>query len=243
MKTVKEVAAWTGVSARTLHHYDAIGLLKPAKVTEVGYRLYDEESIERLYLIRLFQELGFSLKQIADILDAPDYDRNRILEQQVMLLKKKKEHLENLITLAQGIKLTGVNYMKFPKGYDPKKIDEYSEQAKVLYGKTDAYKEFEQKSKNRTKAQEQALGDGVMDFFVRLGALRDQDPGSEAVQSWVMELQAYFTEHFYTCTPQILMGLGQMYAGGGSMTENIDAAGGPGTGEFAQKAIEIYCSK
>lgn len=243
MKTVKEMAAWTGVSARTLHHYDAIGLLKPAKVTEAGYRLYDEGCIERLYLIRLFQELGFPLKQIADILDAPDYDRNRILEQQILLLKKKKEHLENLIHLAQGIKQTGVRYLEFPKGYDPKKIDEYSAQAKTLYGKTDAYKEYEQKSKNRSKEENSALGDGVMNLFARLGQLRGEDPGSQAVQSWVAELQAYFTEHFYTCTPQILQGLGQMYAGGGSMTENIDAAGGAGTGEFACKAIEIYCSK
>ena len=80
-----------------------------------------------------------------------------------------------------------------------------------------------------------------MDFFVRLGQLKHLSPDSAEVQAWVKELQAYFTENFYNCTPQILMGLGQMYAGGGSMTENIDAAGGEGTGEFARQAIEIYC--
>lgn len=73
--------------------------------------------------------------------------------------------------------------------------------------------------------------------------MKDKAPDSDAVQGWVKELQAFFTEHFYTCTPQILTALGKMYAAGGSMTENIDAAGGAGTAEFARQAIKSYCSK
>lgn len=242
MKTVTEIANQTGVSVRTLHHYDAIGLLKPTKVTEAGYRLYDEEALEKLYLILLFREIGFPLKDIRGILDAPDYDRNRVLEQQIQLLEKKKTHLDYMINMTRGIKLLGVNYLEFD-GFDFKKIDDYAAQAKTLYGKTDAYKEYEQKVKNRTKEASQAINDRVMDFFVRLGKIKDQDPGSEAAQAWVAELQAFFTEHYYNCTPQILMGLGEGYAGGGSMTENIDAAGGKGTGEFAREAIVIYCKK
>ena len=79
MKSVKEIAKQSGVSVRTLHHYDAIGLLKPTRVTEAGYRYYDDEALERLYLILLFREIGFPLKEIQGILDAPDYDRNRVL--------------------------------------------------------------------------------------------------------------------------------------------------------------------
>ena len=79
MKTVKEVSRLTGVSVRTPHHYDAIGLLKPTQVTEAGYRLYDGAALERLYMILVYRELGLSLKAIGDILDAPDYDRNRVL--------------------------------------------------------------------------------------------------------------------------------------------------------------------
>ena len=242
MKTVKEVAKQAGVSVRTLHHYDAIGLLKPTRVTEAGYRYYDDDALERLYLILLFREIGFPLKDIQGILDAPDYDRSRVLEQQVELLEAKKTHLQNLIDLTRGIKLIGVKYLEF-EGFDFKKLDEYSAQAKTIYGKTDAYKEYAQKAKGRTKEQENALGDQTMDFFVRLGQMKDQDPGSEAVQTLVKELQAFFTEHFYTCTPQILLGLGEGYAGGGILNENIDTAGGKGTGEFARKAIEIYCGK
>ena len=128
------------------------------------------------------------------------------------------------------------------EGFDPNKIDEYSEQAKMLYGKTDAYKEFEQKSKGRTREQEKDLGAQVMDLFAQLGKMRPCQPDCDAAQAWAKELQAFFTEHFYTCTPQILKGLAESYAGGGSMTENIDKVGGAGTGAFAKEIIDIYVS-
>ena len=240
MKTVNEIAQLTHVSVRTLHHYDAIGLLKPTAVTEAGYRLYDDAALERLYLILLFRELEFPLKDIAEILDAPDFDRNRILEQQIRLLKAKAQHLQTLIHLAGGIKLLGVKNLKF-KNWDPKKIDEYSAQAETLYGKTEAWKEYSEKAKSRSREQENALGEGLMELFAKLGTMKELSPESAEVQAWVRELQSYITEHFYNCTPQILQGLGEMYAGGGSMTENIDAAGGTGTGEFARDAIRTFC--
>ena len=240
MKTVNEIAQLAHVSVRTLHHYDAIGLLKPTEVTEAGYRLYDDAALERLYLILLFRELEFPLKDIQGILDAPDFDRNRILEQQVELLKAKANHLQTLIHLANGIKLIGVKYLEF-NSWDPKKIDEYQAQAETLYGKSEAWQEYTQKAKNRTKEQNKNINDKVMDFFVELGRIKHLSPDSTEAQTWVKELQTFFTEHFYTCTPQILKGLGEMYAGGGSMTENIDAAGGKGTGAFALEAIKVYC--
>ena len=242
MKTVMEIAKQTGVSVRTLHHYDAIGLLKPTRVTEAGYRMYDEDALERLYLILLFREIGFPLKEIRGILDAPDYDRNRVLEQQIGLLEKKKLRLDYITDLARGIKLIGVKYLEM-NGFDINKIDDYAAQAKTLYGKTEAYQQYEQKVKSRTIEESETVNSQVMDFFVRLGGMKALPPESEAVQAWVAELQAFFTEHFYNCTPQILMGLSKAYSGGGSLNENIDAAGGKGTGEFARKAIEIYCSK
>ena len=240
MRTVNEIAQLAHISVRTLHHYDAIGLLKPTVITEAGYRLYDDAALERLYLILLFRELEFPLKDIQGILDAPDFDRNRILEQQVELLKAKANHLQTLIHLASGIKLVGVRYLEF-NNWDHRKIDEYQAQAETLYGKTDAWKEYSEKAKGRSKGQEQALGDGIMELFSKLGTMKELSPESAEVQAWVTELQSYITEHFYNCTPQILRGLGEMYAGGGSMTENIDAFGGKGTGEFARDAIQIYC--
>ena len=239
MKTVKEVSRLTGVSIRALHHYDTIGLLTPTRVTEAGYRLYDDEAVEKLYMILVFRELGLSLKQISAVLHAPDFDRNRVLEQQIALMEQRVCQLQNRITLARGILTMGVKYMDF-EGFDPRKIDDYCHQAKTLYGKTDAYKEFEQKRKNRTRQQEKDLGAQVMDLFGRLGSLRPCAPGCEEAQAWAKELQEFFNRHFYTCTPQILRSLAESYAGGGSMTENIDKASGPGTGAFAKAVIDIY---
>lgn len=242
MKTVNDVSRMTGVSIRTLHHYDAIGLLKPTQITDAGYRLYDEDAIEQLFLILLFKEIGFPLKEIQCILTAPDFDRNQVLEHQIDLLQQKVTYLQNRIQLARGIQLVGIKHMNL-KEFDMKKIDDYAVQAKALYGKTDAYQEFEKKSAGRSKETENALGNQVMEFFVRLGAMRHMDPGCPEVQAWVKELQAFFTEHYYNCTNPILLSLAESYAGGGSMNENIDNAGGAGTGAFAQEAIAIYCKE
>lgn len=242
MKTVKEVSKLTGVSVRALHHYDAIDLLKPTQVTESGYRLYDDAAQEKLYMILLFRELGLSLKEIAGILHAPDYDRNHCLERQIKLMQERVGKLQNRITLAKGMLTVGMKYMDF-EGFDAKKMDEYGTQAKALYGKTDAYKEFSQKSAGRTTQQEKDLGAQVMDFFAKLGKMRPCEPACEAAQSWAKKLQDFLTANYYTCTPQILGSLAEIYAGGGSMTENIDKVGGAGTGAFAKEVIDIYIEK
>lgn len=112
MKTVNQVSKLTGVSIRTLHYYDEIGLLHPSAVTEAGYRLYDDTALERLQHIMLFRELEFPLKDIKDILNSSHFDRNKALEQQIELLTLKREHIDNLITFARGIKTIGVKNMK-----------------------------------------------------------------------------------------------------------------------------------
>ena len=239
MITVNEVSKLTGVSIRTLHYYDEIHLLKPTKITESGYRLYDEDSLERLQQILLFRELEFPLKEIKQILDSPGFDRQKALEQQIELLTLKKEHLENLILFARGIHGIGVRTMDF-SAFDTKKLDEYAKKAKETWQHTDAYKEFEEKDKKRGKEDNKALMKELMDIFVDFGKMKDLDPASEEAQTQVRVLQTYITEHFYKCTPQILSGLGQMYACGGEFTENIDAAGGEGTAEFVNRAIQVY---
>lgn len=242
MRTVKEVSNLTGVSVRTLHYYDQIGLLHPTKVTDAGYRLYDDEALEKLQQIMLFRELEFPLADIRKILDSSDFDRNRALEQQIELLTLRKEHIENLIMFARGIKALGVRYMDFT-AFDTKKLDQYAEEAKKQWGQTDAYKEYEQKTKDMSKAQMNQMGAGIMDLFVEFGQMAADGckPEEEAAQAQVKKLQDFITEYFYTCTKEILAGLGKMYNGGGTFTENIDNAGGEGTADFAARAIEIYC--
>lgn len=240
MMTVKEVSKITGVSIRTLQYYDTIGLLKPNTYTESGYRLYDDTALERLQQILLFKELEFSLKEIKMIMDAPGFDRNKALEQQIELLTMKKEHLENLINFARGIKKLGVKKMDFTV-FDTKKLDEYSKRAKEQWGKTKEYEEFEEKAKKRTKEEEQTVASDFMLIFVEFGKMKAKNPAEEEVQLQVKKLQDYISKHYYDCCREILSGLGKMYSGGGEFTENIDKAGGPGTAEFSSRAIEIYC--
>lgn len=125
--------------------------------------------------------------------------------------------------------------------FDTKKMDEYAAQAQASWGDTDAYKEYEKKTEGLSKEQKNGLGIEMMEIFKEFGQLLSANPGDEPVQAQVKKLQDYITEHFYTCTDEILSGLGKMYAAGGSMTENIDKAGGKGTAEFVSEAIEIYC--
>ena len=240
MRTVKEVSELTGVSVRTLHYYDQIGLLHPTKITDAGYRLYDDTALEGLQHIMLFKELEFPLKDIAKIINGSDFDRNRALEQQIELLTLKKEHIENLILFARGIHGIGVKNMDF-SAFDTRKMDEYAAQAKATWGKTDAYKEYETKTDHLTDAQKNALGEQMMGLFAEFGGMMEQPIESEPVQNQVKKLQDYITEHFYTCTNEILAHLGKMYSGGGSMTENIDSVGGNGCAEFVARAIEMYC--
>ncbi len=255
MITVNEVSKLTGVSIRTLQYYDKIGLLHPAEYTEAGYRLYDDAALETLQQILLFRELEFPLKDIKKIVGSPDFDRSKALAQQIELLTLKKEHLENLIDLAKGLKLRGVRHLKFD-AFDTRKIDEYAAQAKASWGTTPAYKEFEEKSKGRTQEDDQNIAQGLMDIFAEFGAIRgaeagtlkgaeldavkSADPASAEAQALVKKLQDYITQHFYNCTNEILSGLGKMYAGGGDFTKNIDSYGGEGTAEFVHQAIEVY---
>ncbi len=242
MLTVHEVSKLTGVSIRTLQYYDSIGLLHPAEYTESGYRLYDDAALEKLQQILLFRELEFPLKEIKQIIQSPGFDRNKALEQQIALLTLKKEHLENLIDLARGIKLTGGKPTMDFSAFDTKKIDEYTAQAKASWGSTPEYREFEEKSKGRGKAETAALNEQMMQIFVKFGAMKGEDPSSEKAQQLVKDLKDFITAHFYTCSNQVLSGLGQMYAGGGEMTANIDRYGGEGTAVFTNAAIQVFCS-
>lgn len=242
MMTVNEVSKLTGVSIRTLQYYDKIGLLKPTRYTESGYRLYDDTALEMLQQILLFKELEFPLKEIKEIISRPDFDRNKALEQQIEMLTMKKEHLENLIDFARGIQLIGVGTMDFSV-FDTKKMDEYARQAKEQWGKTAEYKEFEQKSQNRSEDEQRVITERFMQLFTDFGKLKDGKPESAEAQSLVKKLQNYITENFYQCSNDILLSLGQMYAGGGEFTANIDRAGGTGTADFTAEAIRIYCGK
>lgn len=239
MKTVKEVSELTGVSVRALHHYDAIGLLRPTRVTEAGYRLYDGEALKRLWTILLFRELDFPLAAIRAILDNPATDRENVLNAQIELLEMRRNRLDGVIRLAKNVRDRGGEAMSF-QAFDREKQKEHARRAKETWGDTEAYCEFEKKDAGRAPEEKEEVNEGLMRIFREFGALLALDPADAPVQAQVKALKDYITKHFYDCKPEILAGLGQMYAAGGEMTQNIDAAGGKGTAEFAGRAIEIF---
>ena len=240
MRTVNEVSKLTGVSVRALHHYDAIGLLRPTEVTEAGYRLYDDTALSRLQSILLFRELQFPLKEIKAILDSPDFDLSEALTEQIGLLELQYKHIGELISFAREIQKKGVTEMDFHV-FDKSEIEQYKKEANEKWGHTKEYEEYEQKEKRGHDFDEAARK--LMGLFSELGALKEMSPADPAVQEKISALQSFITDNYYTCTTEILGGLGQMYAEEERFHHNIDKAGGEGTAEFVKQAIEIYCCK
>lgn len=112
MRTVKQVSDLTKISVRMLHHYDKIGLLKPTKLTQAGYRLYDDEALETLQQILFFKELDFQLNEIKDIITNPHFDKMKALENHKKLIILKRDRLNGLIELINNT-LKGANTMSF----------------------------------------------------------------------------------------------------------------------------------
>lgn len=235
MMTVRQISRLAGVSVRTLHHYDAVGLLKPSAVTQAGYRLYDSQALERLRRILLFRALGFSLREIGLLLEDPG-GQGAALERQLALLRGEKARLEGLILLAQGLKTIGVDQMDLAM-FDQKRAGEYAAQAQAAYGHTAEYREYAQRAAGRSQEEFQGLSAQLMAIFAEFGQLRPLAPEAPPVQAKVEELRAFITRHFYTCSRQVLRGLGTVYAADPRFSANIDRAGGPGTADFVSRAI------
>ncbi|MBP0973050.1 MAG: MerR family transcriptional regulator [Oscillospiraceae bacterium] len=239
MRTVHEVSKLTGVSIRTLQYYDKIGLLSPTERTEAGYRLYDDAALERLGQILLFRELEFPLAEIRDILDAPVFDRDLALRQQIDLLILKKERLDRIIGLARDMQKKGEITMDF-KAFDESKIEEYATRAKAAWGTTKEYAAYTEKAAGRTTEDYKTIAEGLMAIFAEFGALREQSEDAPEVQALVVKLRDYISEHYYPCSNEMLGNLGKMYAAEGEFRENIDKAGGKGTAAFASNAIAVF---
>ena len=238
---IKEFARLTGVSVRTLHYYDEIGLLKPALVDQsTGYRYYDEASLLRMQQILFYRELDFPLKSIRQILSQPNYDTAKALNQQKHLLTLKKERLERLISAIDGA-MKGENIMT---AFDNTEFEAYKAEAREKWGKTEAYKQHEEKTKGYTKDNWNSLAGRMDAIFAEFAASlqADADPSSAEARSLVKKLQNHITENYYTCTPQILAGLGQMYVLDDRFRNNIDKHA-EGTAQFVCDAICIYCRK
>lgn len=241
---IKEFAALCGVSVRTLHYYDEIGLLKPPFVDEQnGYRFYDEQSLERMLEILFYRELDFPLKSILEILSSPDYDKKEAFRKQKELLTLKKKRLERLISALDEAEQGGIPMNTFNNNEYETARKQYADEAKQRWGSTDAYKESQAKTADYSKEKWEDVNAGMDSILSEFADCKRSGakPVDEPAQSLVKKLQQYITDNFYTCTNEILAGLGEMYVADERFRQNIDKHG-EGTAEFISAAVRIYCN-
>ena len=242
---IKEFAELTGVSVRTLHYYDEIGLLKPSFVDEQnGYRFYDENSLERMQEILFYRELDFPLKSIVEILASPNYDKQKALAEQKRLLAIKKDRLERLIAALEQAEKGEITMSAFDNSEYETARQQYEDEAKLRWGATDAYKESQAKTVGYSKDKWNEVLAGMNGVFAEFAESKKcgDSADSETAQQLVKKLKDYITANFYHCTNDILAGLGQMYVCDERFKNNIDSHG-EGTAEFVSEAIKIYCKK
>jgi DNA-binding transcriptional MerR regulator len=239
---INEVAKLTGISVRTLHYYDEIGLLHPSEITEAGYRLYDGQALERLQQILFFRELSFPLKEIKSILNNPAFDKHRALENHKKLLLLRRSRLNDLIALVDNT-LKGDYDMSFQE-FDQSEIEnaqkKYAQEAKERYGGTDAYAESEHKTKGYGKEDWSRINTEAEEIYRDFAASMDKEPFAPEVQKLVADWQAHITKNYYNCTKEILAGLGEMYVADARFTESIDKHG-KGLAAFMSRSIAYYC--
>lgn len=244
---IKEFGELTGVSVRTLHYYDEIGLLKPCCVDEHnGYRFYDENSLERMQEILFYRELDFSLKDIQEILQNPNYNKSEALEKQKHLLVLKNERIKRLINALDNA-MKGVNIMDknvFDNSEYKKVRNEYAAEARKKWGKTSAYKESQNKTADYSKDKWNEVNGEMNSLIAEFAKLKANNvkPSDKKAQTLVKAWQDMITRNYYNCTDEILCGLGQMYIADERFTKNIDKFG-DGTASYISEAIKIYCKK
>ncbi|MEA4994157.1 HTH-type transcriptional activator mta [bioreactor metagenome] len=239
---INEAARLAGVTVRTLRYYDQIGLLKPSRVTEAGYRVYDAKALETLQQILFFRELDFPLREIQALMEKPGYDRRRALEGHRALLLEKKKHIEGLIALADR-SLNGEDDMSFQE-FDKSRLEDmrtrYAAEVQERWGDTAAYRQEQARTAGWGEDKWRAVS-GRGEALMRAFAMRrGEAPQSAAVQALVGQWQTYITESFYHCTYEILSGLGAMYVEDQRFTDSIDQYG-PGTAALMAEAIGVHC--
>jgi len=247
MMKVKEVSELAGVSVRTLHHYDEIGLLTPEHTTEAGYRLYSDRDLETLQQILFFRELDLPLKQIKDILQDPSFDPKEALGlHRKMLLEKRRridkvlETLEKTIRQAKGeIQMTNQEKFEgFNFSHNP-----YEQEARERWG-DEAVDASKKKLGGMSPEEQKAMGDRMNEIYRKLAALRrgpaDSDEAQAAIKEWYDFLNSgNFGTHY---TLEAFKGLGQMYVDDERFTRNIDKFG-EGLAKFLRDGMAVYADR
>jgi DNA-binding transcriptional MerR regulator len=242
--SVKQLVKIAGVSARTLHYYDQIGLLKPSFIKENGYRCYEERELLKLQQILFFRELQFSLKDIARMINSSGFNQLEALKDQRKLLELKKERTQGLINtldntikkIEGGVSMTDDDLFKpFKDG----KLVEYMDEAKKRWGETEAYRQSMEKVKHWTKEDYARIKKDGEEFTKQLAEAMDKDIKSPEVQA-LIEKHYQGIKYFYDCPLEMYRNLGNMYIADFRFTAYYDKFK-PGLAAWLQRAISYYC--
>lgn len=239
---VKEVAELVGVSVRTLHHYDQIGLLTPKEITDSGYRLYSEENLETLQQILFFKELGFTLKEIKKIINSPLFNRQEaLILQRKMLIEKRKKVDKMIETIDKTIKhMAGEIQMTNEERFEGINVgfNQFEEEARRRWG-NQSIDEINAKLKGMSKDEQNDLSDRWDMIFNKLACLRDQSPESQEVQATIKQWYDFLNENFSKYSLDAFYGLGQLYINDERFTKNIDQYG-EGLAKLMSEAMEVF---
>jgi len=243
MFRVGEVAGISGVTVRTLHHYERIGLLAPAGRSPAGYRLYSEADCERLSRILYYRELGFPLDDIAALLDDPTADRFAHLERQHALLRERLRRVGAMVASLEremeahmtGYNLTAEEKLDVFGDFDP---DQYDDEARERWGGTDAWRQSQARARAYGKADWKRIQAEMTDLDSRIAAaMRAGTPATgETAMALAEEHRQLIGRWFYDCSYETHRGLGAMYVDDPRFTANIDKTA-PGLAAYLREAI------
>jgi DNA-binding transcriptional MerR regulator len=242
--TVKQLADLAGVSRRTLHHYDEIGLLKPTVQGSNRYRYYNEQAALRLQQILFYRELGLSLNEIQTILEQPDFDLLQALQTHKAELQKRVVRLNRLIATVDKTILHVKGELKMSNqeifgGFSEEQQEEYARQARERWDPTLVDQSMKLWKSYSPEKKQQVLDEGKA-IYVDILELMEQGqaPGSPEVQACLVRWHQHM-RYFYEPTWAILRGLGQGYANDPQFRANFEKMH-PDLPDFLQAAIEIY---
>lgn len=226
---IREVAAVTKISVRTLHHYDKIGLISPKRNPGNDYRVYTDEDLDRLQQVLFFRACGFRLEKIAAILEHPEFDRKVALLLQKRALLHERDRIDAMLaTLERTLDDSkGVTFMsqeeKF-SGFDFSR-NPYEEEARQRWG-DEAVDRSKKAVSSMTKAEQQALSQEMEDLFSRLSQLLGKAVDSDEVQAAMGDMFAFFNQNFGNqYSLESFAWLGQLYVSDARFTQNIDQYG------------------
>jgi MerR family transcriptional regulator, thiopeptide resistance regulator len=249
---VKEAAELAGVSVRTLHHYDAIGLLVPSGRSEAGYRLYDDDDLLRLQQILIGRELGLPLEEIRRSLDDPSFDRRKALIGQKEQLRKRARETEAMIRAIDAALAVvdrrepqgqgkSMDLKAIFDGFDP---GEYEQEAEQRWGDTDAYKESMKRTKRYTEDDWKRLAAEQSAVYAAAAALmKAGKPASSQEAIEIAERHRLLIDRwFYPCSLAMHVGLASLYENDARFAANIDKYG-EGLTPFLVEAIRANADR